>query len=120
MRIIKLTLAVIALFGVSAIAKSFKNHVRSSRDHEDLSQSNAACAGGKGGSCPAGQKCNEFGFCIVGGPQPNAACVGGKGGSCPACYKCNEFGFCIADCVFVAPVPNGACAGGKGGSCPAG
>ena len=117
MRIIKVTLAVIALFGVSAIAKSFKHHVR---QHEDLSQSNAACAGGKGGSCPSGQKCNEFGFCISGGPQPNAACVGGKGGSCPACYKCNEFGFCIADCEFVAPVPNGACAGGKGGSCPSG
>ncbi len=90
MRIIRITIAVLALLGVSA--KTLKNHI--------LNQSNGACQGGKGGTCPAGYHCNEFGFCVAGygNDRPNQACNGGKGGTCPACYKCNEFGFCIADC----------------------
>jgi hypothetical protein len=92
-KIIKYSVAFLALLGVAVNGRQSEALVKAA-----LRQSNGACTGGKGGTCPAGYKCNEFGFCIAGSsePTPNGACTGGKGGTCPAGYKCNEFGFCIA------------------------
>jgi hypothetical protein len=50
------------------------------------------------GSCPAGQHCNEFKFCIDGTPATSVPVQSDRcqtNAECASDYHCNEFHFCI-------------------------